>query len=190
MTDVPHADRDRSECWVLDDGDTGKPLLPHVHVWVWNQHTTTKGYKMPPYESCVCGAARPARRRDDDAGEALLPDMLKPAVDALAAAAVVTTGLPEYLDAKNAEITSLRAERDSAQWGEAYWEWCARFGRRKRVWRSGFDRWTLRFYRGGDEFGRNTLVVGPWVIALWSCRCADCKVDEEKLLAIVDGGDA
>jgi hypothetical protein len=81
-------------------------------------------------------------------------------------------GLPEHLE--------------SLKWELAYWEWCAKYGRRSRIWRSGFDRWAFRVYLGGDEFGRHTLVIGPWVIALWSCRCADCKAEERALQQIID----
>ena len=82
------------------------------------------------------------------------------------------TGLPEHMA--------------HTKWELAYWEWLAKYGRRKRIWRSGFDRWAIKWYTGGDEFGRNTLVVGPWVIALWSCRCEECKAEERALQAILD----
>jgi len=82
------------------------------------------------------------------------------------------TGLPEYLD--------------SMKWEIAYWEWAAKYGRRARIWRSGRNWWALKAYRGGDEFGRHTIVVGPWVVALWSCRCADCKAERIALQAILD----
>ena len=81
-------------------------------------------------------------------------------------------GLPEHLE--------------HMKWELAYWEWAARYGRRAHIWRSGFDHWAFRAYRGGDEFGRHTLVIGPWVIALWSCRCADCKAEERALQAILN----
>lgn len=81
-------------------------------------------------------------------------------------------GLPEYVE--------------GMKWEIAYWEHLARFGRRKRIWRSGWDRWALRL--GDDEIGRRTLVIGPWVVALWNCRCGDCKFDERMLLDIVEAG--
>lgn len=132
---APHADRDGSECWELEDGDTGEALLPPEPVVVE-----------------FVGAERQY---------------------------VHATGLPEYLE-------RLKADRESLEWQAAYWEWSARFGRRKRIWRSGWDHWALKWFAGGDEYGRHTIVVGPWVIALWSCRCDDCKADEARLLAIVD----
>lgn len=30
----------------------------HVHAWEHQQNVTSKGYAMPPYEACACGAAR------------------------------------------------------------------------------------------------------------------------------------
>lgn len=73
---------------------------------------------------------------------------------------------------------------DGDRWAGAYWQWLAQYGR-KRIWRSGWDRWALAL--GGDEFRRRTLVVGPFVIALWQCRgCEECREDEARLLAIID----
>ena len=69
------------------------------------------------------------------------------------------------------------------EWEAAYWQWTARFGR-KRIWRSGWDRWALAI--GNDEFGRHTLVVGPFVVALWRCRCEICRADERVLLDIIE----
>jgi len=79
-------------------------------------------------------------------------------------------GLPEHLAELNWEI--------------AYWQWCAKYGRRKRVWRSGWDRWGIGLY--GDEFNRRTLVLGPFVFALWNCRCDDCKAEAVELQAVLD----
>jgi hypothetical protein len=78
------------------------------------------------------------------------------------------------------------AHNESDRWLETYWEYNARFGRRKRVWRSGWDHWGLKFYRGGDEFSRNTIVIGPLVFALWSCRCGECKAEKKRLEEYLD----
>src|SRR5690242_8581773 len=43
-------------------------------------------------------------------------------------------GLPEYLD--------------HLKWELAYWEWLAKYGRRSRIWRSGWDHWGLKFNAG------------------------------------------
>lgn len=75
-------------------------------------------------------------------------------------------GLPEYVD--------------SMKWELAYWEWMAK--NRKRLWLT--DRWALTL--GEDELNRRTLVVGPVVVALWHCRCVDCRADEQVLLDIID----
>lgn len=133
---------------------------------------------------------------DGDTGEAFL----KPSVDAVKATreyrAGVAFGVPEdAIDehataiakaAVEAAPTGLPEYLDDMKWQLAYWEWLAKFGRRKRIWLSGWDHWALKWYAGGDEFGRHTVVVGPWVIALWSCRCDDCKADERALLAVID----
>jgi hypothetical protein len=186
---APHADRDGSERWELEDGDMGEPIRPvvvrpndgHTHVWVYRQPITASGYTAPPYEACICGASRSATSGPGP-----------------------TTGLPEYIAGLKEQIVQLQldlatAHTDHAQtllkaaaderhfeWQAAYWEWGARFGRRKRIWRSGWDHWGLKWFAGGDEYGRHTIVVGPWVIALWSCRCADCKAEETHLLSIID----
>lgn len=128
------------------------------------------------------GSEEPARweLEEGDTGAPLLREPL-PALDAVATEVrrlqAVESGLPEYLD-------KLRADREGLEWEAAYWEWGARFGRRKRVWRSGWDHWSLEL--SVDEYSRRTLVVGPWVIALWGCRCEDCKAEERDLLAIID----
>ena len=34
--------------------------VPHEHRWVRHQNVTSRGYRMPAYEACSCGNARPA----------------------------------------------------------------------------------------------------------------------------------
>jgi uncharacterized protein (DUF433 family) len=36
----------------------------HSHEWTRRQNVTSKGHAMPPYETCACGAARPASETD------------------------------------------------------------------------------------------------------------------------------
>ena len=142
---APHADRDRSECWELEDGDTGEPLLVKSAVIEEVKAWANAAVDSEPSARAAATTAREVE---------------------------LARGLPEY-------VTDLK-------WQLAYWEWLAKYGRRKRFWRSGWDRWGLKWFAGGDEFGRHTVVVGPWVIALWSCRCDDCKADEQALLAVID----
>jgi hypothetical protein len=66
---------------------------------------------------------------------------------------------------------------DGQDWETAYWEWEAKYGY-KRVW-SLPGNWKI--FLGSDETNRRTLVVGPIVIALWHCRCSDCKEDRARL---------
>lgn len=175
---APHADRDGSERWELEDGDMGEAIRPvvvrpndgHAHVWVYRQPITDSGYTSPPFEACICGASRSATRGPGPTTEVIELQ--------LALATEKIDHAQSLLDAAT--------DRESLEWQVAYWEWGARFGRRKRIWRSGWDHWGLKWFAGGDEYGRHTIVVGPWVIALWSCRCTDCKADEAALLAIVD----
>ena len=62
----------------------------------------------------------------------------------------------------------------------------------RRVWRYRYGTWAPRWwqwilpavYRGGDEFGRHTLIVhvpavGFVVWAFWTCRCDEC--DESRV---------
>lgn len=145
------------ECWELEDGDTGEA------IW--------------PVEACAMPTPRQFVDEWAEHSDAERLEAAEVIIDAVRGAAVsreveAARGLPEYLD--------------DMKWQLAYWEWLAKFGRRKRIWRSGWDRWGFKWYAGGDEFGRHTVVVGPWVIALWSCRCDDCKADERALLDIID----
>jgi hypothetical protein len=179
---APHADRDGSECWELEDGDTGEPLLPGGCVL---------RVPAPVFDELVAELDRPAQVVEPLAE-------LAEKVAANPARTPIDTALREWEARGPTSLTialladalyGARRELDSSkslEWERAYWEWCARFGRRKRIWRSGWDRWAFKWFAGGDEFGRHTIVVGPWVIALWSCRCELCKADEAALLAIID----
>lgn len=70
------------------------------------------------------------------------------------------------------------------EWSLAYWEWMAKFGR-KRFWWSGWEHWWALAI-GDDEFNRRTVVLGPVVVALWQCRCRYCKDEAARLQAIID----
>lgn len=56
---------------------------------------------------------------------------------------------------------------------------------KKWVWFYRADQWEKRgLERGGDEYGRNTLVLGTplgaAVVAYRTCRCSDCALMREQ----------
>lgn len=56
----------------------------------------------------------------------------------------------------------------------------------------GWERWGWP-YRGGDEWGRRTVVVGLWfvgylVVAYWTCRCEDCDEARRESAEWITGG--
>jgi hypothetical protein len=52
---------------------------------------------------------------------------------------------------------------------------------KRRFWVYPRGSWTGRLGIGGDEYQRRTVYIGRLVIALWRCRCEDCKGDLERL---------
>ena len=47
-----------------DGEDDDEPqAAEHEHEWVWKRNVTSRGYKMPAYEACECGATRKAEPR-------------------------------------------------------------------------------------------------------------------------------
>lgn len=79
---------------------------------------------------------------------------------------------------------------DSLSWGESMWRLSAI--EKKRFWVYGPESWRGRLCQfGDDEYQRRTLVlrlpyVGALVVALWRCRCEDCKGDLAGLREFVD----
>lgn len=57
----------------------------------------------------------------------------------------------------------------------------------RRTWQpEGRNRWGWP-YRGGDEWGRRTVVVGFWFVgclvwAYWTCHCPDCREAREETM--------
>lgn len=70
-----------------------------------------------------------------------------------------------------------------AEWETAYWQHMATTPP-ARVWRQGG--WSWLPWLGDDERRRRTLVWGRWVIALWHCRCTDCREDAARLARLLD----
>lgn len=72
------------------------------------------------------------------------------------------------------------AQRDAASWQLLAIE-------KRRVWR--YPSWpdVRRVVGlGSDEYQRRTVWVGPLVLALWRCRCEDCRADLARLRADAD----
>lgn len=69
------------------------------------------------------------------------------------------------------------------QWAIAYWQHMATTPP-GRVWRQ--QGWDWLPHLRDDERRRRTLVWGRWVLALWHCRCTDCRADAAHLEAIID----
>ena len=64
------------------------------------------------------------------------------------------------------------SEPDDLRSDVAYWQYMA-ISPRPRLWWHG---WTGRaIWMGDDEWRRRTLVLGPLVVALWACRCKECR---------------
>ena len=79
-----------------------------------------------------------------------------------------------------------RCEHFEAQ--RAAWEWQVAAIDKPRAWLSPGRRWGVGF--GDDEYQRRTFYVGPLVVALWRCRCADCRAELARIreLAETDHG--
>ena len=76
-------------------------------------------------------------------------------------------------------------EWDDIRWMCAYWEWLA-VTPPSRVWTMGGWSWMPRV--GDDEHSRRTLAWGHWVLALWYCRCPDCRSRREHLDWVLEQG--
>lgn len=57
---------------------------------------------------------------------------------------------------------------------------------KRRLWVYPKGEWSGRVGIGDDEYQRRTLHFGRFVLALWRCRCSDCKAEIKHLRQIVD----
>lgn len=74
------------------------------------------------------------------------------------------------------------------QWEPRYWEHLAK-RIPPRIWLLGWPGWRRPVGMASDEVNRRTVWVGPLVVALWRCRCADCRHERAHLDAWLDQND-
>ena len=104
----------------------------------------------------------------------------------------------EHVEGKHADKPGAycyRCQCHGWEWEAIYWRWTAL--NRRRVWfhtpGETYNR-VSPLWVGNDEYHRRTLVIG-WgftgqaVVALWRCRCKECRQELADLDAWLDSND-